>query len=379
VHLGKNLLLLEVASMPRLPKPFRWRNGWYTDAGGKRTRLLDGSASVTAAQTALRQLLGEHDQNGGIAHPNLTVTELVALFLDMVQAENSESTYYQYQRWLKEFAKLHGTQQARRINTLEGQQFKNRLLAGAHPKTKKPYMPRTINAALIALKRCWNWAIDTESLGLLKNPFKKVKLLPEQGRRRIATEEEFRKLLRHSDALFRQVLLCLRFMPIRPQDLRSLVWSGENEVDFDNHCWIIRKDKTIRTRKSKQAKIVMMPPFIEKMLQLRKSRSESPFVFVNEDGTIWTKDSLALRMRRLRERAGILADANDEQIVLYTNRHTYLTKAASVMTPAELQALAGHTDYRTTKRYVHLVEQQKLLSDAADRAVDALKPQRPGK
>src|SRR3954447_6422573 len=36
VHLGKNTLLLEVASMPRLPKPFRWRDGWYTDAGGKR-------------------------------------------------------------------------------------------------------------------------------------------------------------------------------------------------------------------------------------------------------------------------------------------------------------------------------------------------------
>src|SRR5271155_4013841 len=64
------------------------------------------------------RLLGEHDQNGGGAHPSLTVTELIALFLDMVQAENSESTYYQYQRWLKEFAMLHGSQQARRINTV---------------------------------------------------------------------------------------------------------------------------------------------------------------------------------------------------------------------------------------------------------------------
>jgi hypothetical protein len=168
--------------MPRLPKPFRWRDGWYTDAGGKRTRLLDDSASYTSAQTALRQLLGEHDQNGGTAHPSLTVAELIALFLEMVKAENSDSTYYQYQRWLNEFAKNHGGQQARRIVTLDGQQFKNRLLAGTNPKTKKPYMPRTINAALIALKRCWNWAIDTESFGLVKNPFKKIKLLPGQGR-----------------------------------------------------------------------------------------------------------------------------------------------------------------------------------------------------
>jgi hypothetical protein len=55
--------------------------------------------------------------------------------------------------------------------------------------------------------------------------------------------------MRHSDALFRQVLLCLRFMPIRPQDLRSLRWRGENEVAFESHCRIIRINKTLKTRK----------------------------------------------------------------------------------------------------------------------------------
>jgi integrase len=375
VLLGKGFLLLEIASMPRIPKPFPWRDGWYTDAGGKRTRLLDKSASFSAPQTALRQHLNDLDKNGGRAHGKLTVAELIALFLDTVQVENAEQTYIQYQRWLARFAKVHGSQQASQITTMDGQQFKNKLLAATCPTTKKPYMPRTINSGLIVLKRCWNWAIDTESFGLTKNPFRKIKLLPEKGRERIATDEEFRKLLRHSDALFRQVLLCLRFMPIRPQDLRTLQWQGENEVDFANHCWIIRIDKTTKTRKNKQPKIVMMPPFVEQLLQWRQAQSASPFVFVNEDGNQWTKDTLSLRMRRLRDRASIEADANGEHIVLYTNRHTYMTKAASVMTPPELQALAGHTDYRTTKRYVHLAQQQKVLTDAARRAVDALRPQ----
>jgi hypothetical protein len=62
--------------MPRLPKPFRWRDGWYTDTGGKRTRLANDSANFTAAQTALRQLLGEHDQNGGRGHSNLAAIRL---------------------------------------------------------------------------------------------------------------------------------------------------------------------------------------------------------------------------------------------------------------------------------------------------------------
>ncbi len=365
--------------MPRLPKPFPWRDGWYTDAGGTRTRLADRSASFTAAQTALRQHLNELDTNGGRAHSTLTVTGLIALFLDTVEAENSHQTYYQYQRWLHEFAKQYGNQQARRITTLDGQQFKNKIMAAKHPRTGEPYKPRTVNAAIIALRRCWNWAIDSESFGITKNPFRKVKLLPEQGRQRIATDDEFRKLLRHSDALFRQVLLCLRFMPIRPQDLRSLRWQGENEVDFESGCWVIRNDKTSKTRKSKHPKIVKMPAFVVKLILWRRNRSASPFVFVNEDGNPWTKDNLALRMRRLRDRAAIEPDANGEQLVLYTNRHTYMTRAASVMTPAELQALAGHTDYRTTKRYVHIAEQQKVLTDAARRAEEALRPQRSGK
>src|SRR5689334_3406888 len=93
VHLGRRTLLLETASMPRIPKPFPWRGGWYTDAGGKRTFLLPRTATFTEAQTALRQLLSEHDQNGGRAYPSLTVAELFALFLDMVEVENEAATY----------------------------------------------------------------------------------------------------------------------------------------------------------------------------------------------------------------------------------------------------------------------------------------------
>jgi hypothetical protein len=140
-HLGKKALLAGGCTVPRLPKPFRWRDGWYTDAGGKRTRLLDKSATFTAAQTALRQLLLEQDQNDGRAHPNLTVAELIRHFLAMVQADNSPQTYYQYQRWLNEFAKDHSDQQARKVTTLDGQQFKGKLLAAKCPTTGQPYKP----------------------------------------------------------------------------------------------------------------------------------------------------------------------------------------------------------------------------------------------
>jgi integrase len=45
-------------------------------------------------------------------------------------------------------------------------------------------------------------------------------------------------------------------------------------------------------------------------------------------------------------------------LVLYCHRHTFITVAASNETSGPLlQALAGHTDPRTTERYVHLADQ----------------------
>jgi hypothetical protein len=48
----------------------------HADARGKRTHWLDMSATFTAAQTARHQLVLDHDQNDGPAHPNRIVAEL---------------------------------------------------------------------------------------------------------------------------------------------------------------------------------------------------------------------------------------------------------------------------------------------------------------
>ena len=84
------------------------------------------------------------------------------------------------------------------------------------------------------------------------------------------------------------------------------------------------------------------------------------------------------RMRRLRKSAGIQADANGEELVLYHHRHTYITEAASIGTDGPmLRTLAGHTDPRTTERYAHLANQ--TIVTAGVRVSAGLKPQRPGK
>ena len=42
--------------MPRIPKPFFWRGGWYTDFGGQRQLLAKGEHNKSAADDALLRL-----------------------------------------------------------------------------------------------------------------------------------------------------------------------------------------------------------------------------------------------------------------------------------------------------------------------------------
>jgi integrase len=58
-----------------------------------------------------------------------------------------------------------------------------------------------------------------------------------------------------------------------------------------------------------------------------------------------------------------------EPFTLYTLRHTCLTRWAAYMDPYTLAYLAGHSDFSTTKRYVH--PQAETVLAAMERAREA--------
>jgi len=64
-----------------------------------------------------------------------------------------------------------------------------------------------------------------------------------------------------------------------------------------------------------------------------------------------------------------IAPAKVEPFALYTLRHTCLTRWAAHMDPYTLAYLAGHSDFSTTKRYVH--PQEETVLAAMDRAREA--------
>lgn len=54
-----------------------------------------------------------------------------------------------------------------------------------------------------------------------------------------------------------------------------------------------------------------------------------------------------------KQHAAALKASGVTPFVLYTFRHTCITRWAKHMDPFTLHVLAGHTDMNTTKRYVH--------------------------
>jgi integrase len=146
--------------------------------------------------------------------------------------------------------------------------------------------------------------------------------------------------------------------------MSALTW---DEVNLDNAVIVLCRHKTIRTQRTPRPRVIQLVPLVVKLLKRIKSqqRPDTKRVFVTSLGTPWNRSSLALRMERLRQCAG-LPDA----VKLYGIRHQFGTQ--SVVNGVDIKTLAelmGHTTTRTTEHYIHLAGRQKHLAAAMQQAV----------
>lgn len=223
-------------------------------------------------------------------------------------------------------------------------------LARIEQTLNKSHSPTTIADTITAVQSVFNWAVKHDLLDM--NPLIGYDKPSRRSRNRIITPEEFQALLRHSDVNFRRILIAARLTGCRPGELRDLQWDW---VDLTLGLWTYVKHKTINTQRKPQPRIVPLPDPIWKLchwLRIRAS-ADSQHVFLNRHGKPYSKDSLVTKMARVRERAGIEKKV-DENLCMYSARHTYATETVGKISDFELATLLGHTDNQMIKRYVHL-------------------------
>jgi integrase len=138
--------------------------------------------------------------------------------------------------------------------------------------------------------------------------------------------------------LLRDVTTILIDCGLRPEECFRLRW--RNVRDGALH---VPFGKTQNARRS-----VPLTPRAAGLLEMRCSPDRADWIFPAgtrsghiEKSTLKKQHKKAIKMAKL------------EPFTLYTLRHTCLTRWAAHMDPYTLAYLAGHSDFSTTKRYVH--------------------------
>lgn len=150
----------------------------------------------------------------------------------------------------------------------------------------------------------------------------------------------------HDPFVLRDVAVVLFECGLRPEECYRLRWDEITEGKLR-----ISHGKTASARR-----VIPIPQNALGVLHMRRQFSaESEWVFSagTKSGHI-DQSTLKKSHRKACELAGV------EYFVPYTLRHSCLTRWAAVMDPYTLAYLAGHSDFATTRRYVHPREEQVL-------------------
>jgi integrase len=242
------------------------------------------------------------------------------------------------------------------------------VIAGFVEKQRQAkYEVSSINRALQVLRRAFHLAVDW---GTVEKLPAKISLVPgERRRERVLSEDEENAFLKaageigdsileaHQKALqgiramqrgeqpqkpedpylLRDVATVLLDCGLRPEECYRLRWEH-----FRGDTIYIPHGKTVNARRE-----IPLSDRAREVLDRRRG-GESPWVFVAPTASGHMEQST---LTRQHEKAW--KNAKIPAFVPYTFRHTCLTRWARILDPYTLAYLAGHSDFATTRRYVH--------------------------
>lgn len=279
----------------------------------------------------------------------LSVSTAVDLFLAAVAPDVSPATLALYEHYLSRFKKAHGATTLASLTPAKLRAWSGKY----HP--------------LSCVQRLYAWA-TVEARFLRVNPLAGMRRTRNGHRRRILSRLERVRLLRCCRPAFRAFALAMAESIARPREIREVRWgdirtSGSPawtpaDLAAGRAFFCFDKFKGQSLRKDRYAvRVIPISPRLGRLLVRLWGDGQNQLdrPMKNFHGEPWTVNAVRCQFRRLRVRAGLLADLRGENVVAYSLRHTSATDAVGAgVKDFTLAELMGHSDIRMTQRYVHL-------------------------
>jgi integrase len=225
-------------------------------------------------------------------------------------------------------------------------------------RTSQEITPSSINSNLRVLRRILRLAAEWGVIEVAP----KIQLLTGEARReRVITPNEETAYLAKCSEFLKEVFTVLIDTGMRPDELHRMQWqeiSWPTAVKRGTILVIKGKSQAARRR-------IRMTPRVHATLTARWEAQGKPAI-----GWVWpapTKSGHINHSTTKKQHKAALTDSKVEPFVLYSLRHTFLTRlGASGCDVWTLMRIAGHSSIQMSARYVHPAD------DTLDRAYAAL-------
>jgi site-specific recombinase XerD len=334
---------------------------YYTDEKGMRKSVTTKSSNK---KNALEFLINFKNKRQKSIVPTIKPLEkfsdLEEKVMQYVRNNFRKGTQNIYLFAFKSFIKILGDKQLNEITSHDIEYYKSCRL--------KEVSPTTCNININTLKSIFN--IGKKFGWCIHNPVKGIKKLKIPQKERLSmNDKEIATLLKEvkKDTTMRNIILFGLYTGCRLNELLYLQWK---DIDLKEKVIHIRNKEDFKTKTGK----TRMIPFgeklysvINKMLQIDKNviKLYSPdiYLFSKPDNEKYSDSYTTHRFKYYIRKAGL-----PEKYHFHCLRHTFITNCIkSGINVNYVQALAGHSELKTTLGYTHIgIEDLKKAILAVD-------------
>jgi integrase/recombinase XerC len=316
--------------MGRQARPwYREANGWwYATIDGRQAKLAEGRTNRKAAERRFHELKAEAGKAPPPTDTGVTLGALADAHYDAIErAGAAADTRANYKRFVGGFlahaGKAAGAEGIRPIDV------------ATWLDSEPGWGPSTRRLAISCVKAVFRWGrkqglLETDPLAGMERP-------PPRARAMAMDRETFRKVaagVSKRGKCLEDFLLFMHETGCRPSEAMRLE-AGHLDLGRD----VAEMPSKTSRRTGKPRKIHLTPKAKAICEQQAKVHPTGP-LFRNAHGRPWTRDALASRFYRLREKLGLPRGTCAETI-----RHGFATDAAIAgVPPLTIAALMGHSD-----------------------------------